>query len=348
MWNIRLTSILIIVLFFHNISAEQNLGKRDSNDDSVDIMIKFVWDYGDGKNGVHHWPGICSAGEKQSPVDIITEDTLIQEGVSPFSFNGYDSVPLNLELKSKWHSLYFKKLVSQTDRAPYLTGGGLPGDDEFEFLSGHFHWASEGDGSEHHVDGDKAPLELHLVHWNKAKGNTPDEAIATNEWNALAVLAIKYDVGKHNKYLESLFNAMDRVHEEGTKTYLDKKLPLKSFLPRGTGRFVRYNGSLTTPPCNEVVIWNVFKDREYISQEQMDKLRAARSGEDRRRHLENNYRPAQSLNGRTILDIDTRDYGNKYQDKMSFHPGNAKAIVSEYKIAFVISILCISFVRFYI
>ncbi len=99
---------------------------------------------------------------------------------------------------------------------------------------------------------------------------------------------------------------MDSVHEEGKHIFLDEKMQLKSFLPRGTGRFFRYNGSLTSPPCNEVVVWTVFKDREYISEQQMAKLRDARNSEDRRRQLENNYRPVQSINGRSVLDVDTR------------------------------------------
>ena len=344
-------TILLVVLVFQYALVQSNFnfktsifGTPDPLDEAVPITIHYVWDYGDGVNGVQHWPSTCSTGMKQSPVDIVSENTTVQEGVCPFVFNKYDEIPLELKLKSKWHSLYFWQIVKEgKKRVPYLTGGGLPGD-EFEFWSGHFHWASEGDGSEHHADNDKAALELHLVHWNKAKGKTPKEAIASNEWNALAVLGIKYDVGKHNKNLEPLFDAMDQVHEEGKSTKLKKKLSLKSFLPRSTGRFFRYNGSLTTPPCSEVVIWTVFKDREFISQDQMDKLRAARSGEDRRRQLENNYRPVQSLNGRAILDIDTRNYGNICKTR---YTSSSNSNISQYKTCLLIVTMCIMFVNFY-
>ena len=178
-------------------------------------------------------------------------------------------------------------------------------------MQGHFHWNSIDDaGAEHHVDiyPDRAPLELHLVHMNKAKGSSLVEAINSNDWNSLAVLAIKYDIGDNdNEDLAPLFNALkeDAIHEKWKYITLKKNLKLKSFLPRGTGRFYRYNGSLTTPGCNEVVIWTVFKDRELISRNQIQILRDTMKGSMKQ---PNNTRPVQPLNGRMVLDIDTRDY----------------------------------------
>lgn len=39
---------------------------------------------------------------------------------------------------------------------------------------------------------------------------------------------------------------------------LNKPIKLVSLLPKNTDVFYTYKGSLTTPPCNEVVTWIIF------------------------------------------------------------------------------------------
>ena len=48
--------------------------------------------------------------------------------------------------------------------------------------------------------------------------------------------------------------------------------PLKSFLPTDHISFYRYNGSLTTPGCNEAVTWTVFVNDIEISADQVDRI----------------------------------------------------------------------------
>ena len=316
--------------------------------DKIDDTIKTKpgdWSYGTGEKRVDDWPQTCKSGRKQSPIDIFTENAIEVKHILPFVFHGYDTIPLDLEVKNKGHSLYFYKHVE--GKSPSLTGGGLPENDEFEFWSGHFHWSTANDsGAEHHIDPDpeqtardKAPLELHLVHWNKAMGKNASEAIAKNKWNSLAVLGIKFDIVKRdNLLLAPFFDSLQHVKNENDKVNLATKLPLKAFLPRGTGRFFRYNGSLTTPACQEVVIWTIFKDREHISSKQLEALRQTRR-QTHRTQMNSNVRPVQPLNGRKILDIDTRDYGIRRKDKNRGHESTGSNCRLSFMLAFIIQIL---------
>ena len=46
--------------------------------------------------------------------------------------------------------------------------------------------------------------------------------------------------------------------------------PLVNLLPTDKTNYYRYNGSLTTPTCNEAVTWTVFNDPVEISQAQVN------------------------------------------------------------------------------
>ena len=52
-------------------------------------------------------------------------------------------------------------------------------------------------------------------------------------------------------------------------TKLSQDQPLSRLLPANTNHFYRYDGSLTTPKCNEVVTWTVFKNHVNISTDQV-------------------------------------------------------------------------------
>lgn len=63
-------------------------------------------------------------------------------------------------------------------------------------------------------------------------------------------------------------------------------------------RAIRATGSLTTPPCAEVVSWVVFSDTLPVTRSQMNKFRRLINGRDEL--LVNNYRALQPLRGRQV------------------------------------------------
>lgn len=76
-------------------------------------------------------------------------------------------------------------------------------------------------------------------------------------------------------------------------------------LPRNLRNFYKYKGSLTTPPCSEVVTWLVLAQPVEIGQEQEEAFRHERSNVISPKtgdfsYLEDNYRPQIPLNGRKV------------------------------------------------
>ena len=81
--------------------------------------------------------------------------------------------------------------------------------------------------------------------------------------------------------------------------------------------FWRYKGSLTTPPCNEVVQWTVVKKPITVTAETRARMLSFvddTSGED----LVNNYREIQPLNDRTVKyysnDVDATVGGHDHSE----------------------------------
>ena len=102
------------------------------------------------------------------------------------------------------------------------------------------------------------PMELHLVH-HKAAYKDLKEAAGKTEKDALAVLGIFFKIqDEDNEKLKPLIDAVTDVPEPNDKKEI-KPMELKDFLPRNTDQFYRYEGSLTTPGCFEIVAWTVFK-----------------------------------------------------------------------------------------
>ncbi len=74
-------------------------------------------------------------------------------------------------------------------------------------------------------------------------------------------------------------------------------LPVKE--PAKMNHFYRYEGSLTTPPCSEVVEWTVFRQPLYLSSEQYLQFVGGKNPDGS--PMINTFRPVQPLNGRKVF-----------------------------------------------
>lgn len=187
------------------------------------------WEY-DGPTGPEHWQGLpgggACGGQRQSPVDLGAARPMqgadLRLSLTPFA----------ADFAHKGHTVQLSPRGAGVDN--HLTLGGT----RFDFLQLHFHHPSE-----HAVAGWRWPLEMHLVH-KASDGN-------------LAVLGIMIRPGRENDGIAALVEALPA--REGITRPVARPVELGRFLPANAAAFF-YPGSLTTPPCSEIVSWVVFRD----------------------------------------------------------------------------------------
>jgi len=128
---------------------------------------------------------------------------------------------------------------------------------------------------------------------------------AQNHWgstafenNDILVTAIMFDIGeKESPLLKQLF-LPDMIHFSGVKNGWSRTIEtpvdlLRALGPVLKGDYFRYSGSFTTPPCDEVVKWFVFKTPLSISTEQFEAFKAVFPNPA-------NARPVLPMNGRLV------------------------------------------------
>lgn len=181
------------------------------------------------------------------------------------------------------------------DPRPSFTGGPLNGVYEFNQL--HFHWGDNDTmGSEDLIDGQSFPMELHMVFYKKTYRNIRS---AMDEQDGLAVLAFFYHVSymlNHSLDFEIEFNfslnfsvPFHQVDDEDNPNYIEftellmnisdaltsisfqQTKSIHDILLSELNDYYTYNGSLTTPPCSEIVTWIDFRQSIPLSHSQVNR-----------------------------------------------------------------------------
>ena len=218
------------------------------------------WGYA-GETGPLRWAALspayrACAGSNQSPVDLAR---FAEADLPPIQF---DYAASGVEVVNNGHTVQ----VASAAGSQITVDGRV-----YRLRQFHFHAPSE-----HRINGDSFPMEAHLVH-TAAEG-------------ALAVVAVLFRAGDANAALaETLKNVPSSANEAHV---FRPPLAPAGLLPANRD-YYRLNGSLTTPPCTEGVLWLVLKQPALASPAQIEALAKMLPGP--------NNRPLQPLNARIVL-----------------------------------------------
>lgn len=156
---------------------------------------QWCYDSQDPKCGPSHWKELKATcgGDKQSPVNIDRRWLQRDGSLGDIIFEGYDQAPPGKwRLLNDGHTVMLSLESEPGAEHIAISGGGLPG--RYRALQLHFHWGSlSTNGSEHTVDGQQLPMELHIVHIN-VKYRTLGEA--KGHPSGLAVLGCFFQVSE--------------------------------------------------------------------------------------------------------------------------------------------------------
>ncbi|MCF8372022.1 MAG: carbonic anhydrase family protein [Bacteroidales bacterium] len=273
MKKILLNSFLVIVfaaaMVSCNPSAQSDKTTKKENHeqlaDGKNDCDHVHWSHHSGEEGPEHWKDLCSGfnacgGQAQSPIDIITTETKADTSLSAFELK-YSTTPV--EIINNGHTVQFNTFGNNIL---------MIGKKEYKLMQFHYHALSE-----HTVNGNHYPLELHLVH--------------TYSDSDLAVLGILFEEGEAN---ELFTEYLAKLPVEKGRFESKEMIELRKLFPADLD-YYHYKGSLTTPPCSEVVSWYVLRSPVKASKEQIAQFSKI---------LHDNYRPVMPLNDRKVLSFE--------------------------------------------
>lgn len=230
----------------------------------ADAHPHWTYDIHDHHGGPDHWAELtpdfkaCGLGQ-QSPIDLKTP---IRAAVSDLDIQWK---PFPLVVGNNGHTIRMKVPPG----AGTLTYEGVA----HPFVNFHFHHPSE-----HLLDGKSFEMEVHFV----------NAIIEGDVIKSVVALGVFFVPGAENPGLKPVWAAMPKeIKEVPTDVIYDASV----LLPANRERYV-YEGSLTTPACEEVVRWQVFRTPITASPEQIKAFAEI---------YPNNARPPQPINRRFVL-----------------------------------------------
>jgi carbonic anhydrase len=195
------------------------------------------WSY-EGETGPANWGKInadwakCGTGTRQSPIDLRDGMKVDLEQIT------FDYTPSGFNVVDNGHTIQVAVGMGN-----YITVQNRT----YELVQFHFHRPSE-----ERINGKGTEMVVHLVH-KDAEGK-------------LAVVAVLLERGAPNSMIQTVWNNLPlEKHDTVTPAVV---VDIGAILPARRDYFT-FMGSMTTPPCNEGVLWLVMKQPMTASPAQM-------------------------------------------------------------------------------
>ncbi|XP_066470027.1 receptor-type tyrosine-protein phosphatase gamma isoform X2 [Tiliqua scincoides] len=285
----------------------------------------LYWAYS-GAYGPDHWvtSNVDCGRTHQSPIDIVDHQARVGEEYQEIKLDGFDNESSN----KTWMKNTGKTVAILLKDDYFISGAGLPG--RFKAEKVEFHWGqSNGSaGSEHSINGRRFPVEMQIYFYN------PDDfdsfGTAIQEKRVIGAMAVFFQVNQRdNPALEPIIHGLKGVVHHEKETFLDPFV-LRDLLPASLGSYYRYTGSLTTPPCSEIVEWIVFRMPVPISYRQLEAFYSIFTTEQQDHvksveYLRNNFRPQQSLNNRIVSKSAVKDAWSQVTSSIFENPLGTEA-----------------------
>lgn len=126
-------------------------------------------------------------------------------------------------------------------------------------------------------------------------------SVAVQHRKGIAVLGILFHVADDvNPVLKNILDSAERIREiVGESSRIDLPLTPAQLLPHDRLSYYRYEGSLTTPTCDEAVIWTIFDKSIPFAMTQIERFKQVKDPEGN--SLTHNFRQLQRLNSRPLV-----------------------------------------------
>lgn len=258
--------------------AKSHFQPLQVNDTKLETVSRIISSFNYERYG-SDWK-IDSEGNEQSPINI--SDRTVESSVTQYLKIWWNHLPVSAEVRDTGHTIIVEAPISRitgtdvVDRINRL----------YEPMQFHFHSPSE-----HTINDKRYPLEMHIVHMVEYEQFETELTEHREIKRFLGVVGILFDIddaASPNAFIDSL--QMDKINTN-EKVVLD----LSEFMEYQKPEYYGYSGSLTTPPCSEIVNWFILKKVFTMTSTQFEKFAKIEIFQGH-----GNSRTIQPLNGRRI------------------------------------------------